>query len=323
MPTTFIAVHCFQCGTMQVKQQKKSSNKWICVVCNQKQSVRKVFAQSAMARDVRVFVQSFNMSRQLSDQKQSLSEELESFDSESQDRKLKRNDWSEYVDDQDDHGGNYNNDEGIPEGDNEFEPMVVTEIPKALFKKPKLKDYSSNGYGSEKMYKPNFSNRRNSKRQPNENSQDTQSQTTEFEQISSERASKKSDYPNEEKPFLHPSDSAPKWDRFKAQIQDNHSKSTNNVDKTFVWQPRNGLEGSVSKWDGFTREEGEDNNAIGVPMARLHHKTAAKGPVSKWSSYITEEDDDDSDILGSGRTIDSLCRVSDEKVDDDIHPDFL
>lgn len=47
----------------QVKQQKKGSNKWVCAVCNQRQSVRKVFARSCLARDVRGFVQRFNMSR--------------------------------------------------------------------------------------------------------------------------------------------------------------------------------------------------------------------------------------------------------------------
>ncbi|KAF5955260.1 hypothetical protein HYC85_008116 [Camellia sinensis] len=55
MSTIFIALQCFQCSTMQanlslslslslgirvfdrqVKQKKKSSNKWTCVVCNQK-----------------------------------------------------------------------------------------------------------------------------------------------------------------------------------------------------------------------------------------------------------------------------------------------
>ncbi|GFP98607.1 hypothetical protein PHJA_002004600 [Phtheirospermum japonicum] len=306
---------------LQVKQQKKSSNKWSCVVCNQKQSVRKVFAQSAMARDVRKFVQNFNMSRQFSDQKQSFSDEFESFDFQSEERTGKRSDWSEYVDDQDEYGGKFDKDEG----DNGLEPMVVTEFPKALFKKPKLKDYSSNGYGSQKMFKPNFPSRRNSERQRNENSQDTQSQMTEFEQISCERASKKSDYSNEEHSSSHPSDRAPKWNRFKAQVQDDHSKSTNNMEKTFVRQPRNGVEGSISKWDDYITQEGEDNNAIGIQMGRLHHTTAAKGPASKWSSFISEEDDDDDndDILGSGRTIDSMGRVSDEKVDDDIHPDFL
>lgn len=60
---------------MQVKQQKKSGNKWTCVVCNQKQSVRKVFAKGYMAKDLRQFVQSFNMSQ--SQKPQTLSHQLE------------------------------------------------------------------------------------------------------------------------------------------------------------------------------------------------------------------------------------------------------
>nr|XP_019708089.1 uncharacterized protein LOC105051257 isoform X2 [Elaeis guineensis] len=63
MPTLFIAVQCFQCSTMQVKQQKKRSNKWVCVVCNQRQSVRRIHAQGPLARDLRHFVQAFNTSR--------------------------------------------------------------------------------------------------------------------------------------------------------------------------------------------------------------------------------------------------------------------
>lgn len=101
---------------IQVKQQKKSSNKWSCVVCNQKQSVRKVFAQAFMARDVRKFVQNFNMSRQLSDQKESLSEELEAFDSPRDEQKRKRNDWSEYVDDQEDYCGKLDTNGDLAEG---------------------------------------------------------------------------------------------------------------------------------------------------------------------------------------------------------------
>ncbi|KAK4253058.1 hypothetical protein QN277_010883 [Acacia crassicarpa] len=73
-PTIFIVVQCFQCSTMQVKQKKKSSNKWNCAVCNQKQSMTKVFAQGFMAKDIRAFVQSFNMSRKSIDE-QSLSSE--------------------------------------------------------------------------------------------------------------------------------------------------------------------------------------------------------------------------------------------------------
>ncbi|KAL5776536.1 hypothetical protein ACOSP7_009462 [Xanthoceras sorbifolium] len=71
--TIFIALQCCQCSIMQVRQRKKSSNKWTCVVCNQKQSVRNVFAQGYKAKDLRQFVQSFNMSLQdppLSDQQE-------------------------------------------------------------------------------------------------------------------------------------------------------------------------------------------------------------------------------------------------------------
>ncbi|KAI3465423.1 hypothetical protein Pfo_022086 [Paulownia fortunei] len=344
MPTTFIAVQCFQCCTMQailslslsVKQQKKSSNKWGCVVCNQKQSVRKVFSQGVMARDVRKFVQNFNMSRQLSDQKQLLSEELETFNSPSGGHKTKRNDWSEYVDDQEEYCGKFDKDEDLAEGDNRLEPMVVTEVPKALFKKPKVKDYSSNGYGTEKLFKPLFPDTSNAKRHRNDHSQDVQ--LTEFEQTSCERDSKRSEYSmraqdicsHEEPVTLHPSDRAPKWNRFMAQIQDNKSNSAN-IEEPFVKQPRKGVKGSISKWSGYITQD-DEHNGIGVPMVGLHHTTAAKGPVSKWSSFITEEDEDNLESKGqrdsrdhvsqrSNYLLDSL--MNEERVEDDIHPDFL
>ncbi|KAF3779805.1 hypothetical protein EJ110_NYTH40629 [Nymphaea thermarum] len=103
----------------QVKQEKKSSNKWRCVICNERQSVMKVFARSFQAKDVRGFVQVANAARQRS--------ESASFwpESDSQasatvgegiflERTLpgktrKRNDWSEYLepeeDDDDANGG--------------------------------------------------------------------------------------------------------------------------------------------------------------------------------------------------------------------------
>ena len=58
-----------------MKQQKKSSNKWNCVVCNQKQSVIKIYAQSYQAKDVRKVVQSFNMSRKFHDEMQQSEQE--------------------------------------------------------------------------------------------------------------------------------------------------------------------------------------------------------------------------------------------------------
>lgn len=53
-------------------------------------------------------------------------------------------------------------------GDDGFEPMVVTEMPKATFSKPKVRNYSCRG---QKLLKPSFSNRRASQRQQNGNSQ--------------------------------------------------------------------------------------------------------------------------------------------------------
>ena len=118
----FMALQCCQCSTMQVplslytyiyiyiymfkytyllywqvKQRKNSSkcNKWTCVVCNQKQSIRKVFAQGPMAKDLRLFVQSFNMSRQFPNNTSSdpppLGEPVEDY-------KRPRTDWTEYLD---------------------------------------------------------------------------------------------------------------------------------------------------------------------------------------------------------------------------------
>ncbi|XP_018676745.2 uncharacterized protein LOC103972937 isoform X2 [Musa acuminata AAA Group] len=63
MATLFIAVQCCRCSTMQVKQQKKSGNNWVCSVCNQRQSVRRIHARGHVASDLRSFVQAFNMAR--------------------------------------------------------------------------------------------------------------------------------------------------------------------------------------------------------------------------------------------------------------------
>lgn len=88
-----------------MKQKKKSSNKWVCVICNQKQSVKKVFAQGYKAKELRFFVQSFNMSRKVAEEKEqyvayTFSESEVDFDEEASDvcGKKKRSDWSEYLD---------------------------------------------------------------------------------------------------------------------------------------------------------------------------------------------------------------------------------
>ncbi|XP_010471185.1 PREDICTED: UPF0544 protein C5orf45 homolog [Camelina sativa] len=150
--TVFIALQCFECSTMQVKQKKKSSNKWVCVVCNQKQSVKKVFAQGYKAKDLRFFVQSFNMSRKVSDDEalgivDSCSEvdvKVEVDDEEVLDvREKKRSDWSEYLD------CDLSNDcSRLTGGEEEDDVKIVTEMPKDMFKRPKLIKYSSPGGSS-------------------------------------------------------------------------------------------------------------------------------------------------------------------------------
>jgi hypothetical protein len=58
----YIAVQCFQCHAFQVAQQTKA-NKWSCKICNSKQTVRKIFAISYQAKDIRPIVQDLNLKR--------------------------------------------------------------------------------------------------------------------------------------------------------------------------------------------------------------------------------------------------------------------
>ncbi|CAI0424027.1 unnamed protein product [Linum tenue] len=129
----FIAVACYQCSTVQVKQQKKSSNKWTCVVCNEKQSVRKVFFQSYVAKDVRQFVQSRNMARKIADEQASSLERGELIQEQPltmvpassfciRAESKRRYDWSEYLDPAED---NSEQQETVEEGEVE----VITEMP--------------------------------------------------------------------------------------------------------------------------------------------------------------------------------------------------
>ncbi|KAI3431910.1 uncharacterized protein J3R85_007784 [Psidium guajava] len=258
--TIFIAVQCCQCSTMQVKQQKKSSNKWTCVVCNQKQSVRKVFAQGFMAKDVRKFVQSFNMSR--------LSSDLEALDPPLEGgggvgavhdragsgdwKKLKRSDWSEYLDVE----REMRTEEEVDDGG----MKIVTEIPKEIIKKPKLKDFSCQSAGSkgDKLFTPSFTKR---------------------------NFRKQTSFPDEE----------PK-------------KNQNEL----------GLR--TSGWTN-SKIENDIEPVIG-------QSTAATRSTTKWSNYMSQDEvtlqvgtyKDDVDRLSNG-VLES--KTNDQKVEEDIHPDFM
>ncbi|XP_073136534.1 uncharacterized protein [Henckelia pumila] len=270
MQTKFIAVQCFQCFTMQVKQAKKSSNKWVCVVCNQKQSVRRVFSEDYMAKNIRQFVQKFNMSRQSSDRKELALEEGEDiFEKEvfsaMEDQKKKRTDWTEYVEyDREDCSKRF--EKCADSGDDTFdEARVVTEIPKPVLKKPKLKDYAAGIRNGKNLLTPVFPNRSKDKRPKNALYEDMQ-----------QRQSICSD--EEEQIVLHQETLASKQNSLMIQSLDDKDDLAK---KTFV---------STSKENDYKTLWEQENTSDG----QLNHtRTAANGPVSKWSSYITKEDDAD------------------------------
>ncbi|XP_002986378.2 uncharacterized protein LOC9649247 [Selaginella moellendorffii] len=58
----FLALRCYACKMFQVKPRKKSSSKWCCSVCNEKQSVTKVYGSSGAAKKIRELVQTLNYS---------------------------------------------------------------------------------------------------------------------------------------------------------------------------------------------------------------------------------------------------------------------
>ncbi|CAO2178493.1 unnamed protein product [Urochloa humidicola] len=107
----FLALQCVECSTMQVKQEKKSSNKWVCVVCNQRQSVLRVHARGYRAADLRRFVQDANLARGRREYAPLMESEpdwdpaaVEKQGGEFPTEK-KRTDWSEYLDDPGEHRG--------------------------------------------------------------------------------------------------------------------------------------------------------------------------------------------------------------------------
>ena len=109
-PSLSLSLIIFVDFGVQVKQKKKSSNKWSCAVCNQKQSVQKVFAQGFMAKDLRKFVQNFNMSRKFVDDGEwllagTLDPPSEHRDGEPElpvnQTKKRRTDWTAYLDQED------------------------------------------------------------------------------------------------------------------------------------------------------------------------------------------------------------------------------
>ncbi|XP_044349427.1 MRN complex-interacting protein isoform X2 [Triticum aestivum] len=136
MATLFLALQCVECSTMQVKQQKKSSNKWACVVCNRRQSVLRVHARGYRAADLRRFVQDANLARGRGApvREADWDPPVAGDQQDEPPREKKRMDWSEYLDDTGErHAGRGfadSRDDGIE---------VTTELPQERPKAPSLK----------------------------------------------------------------------------------------------------------------------------------------------------------------------------------------
>ncbi|XVF87013.1 hypothetical protein PTKIN_Ptkin18bG0086300 [Pterospermum kingtungense] len=135
----------------------------------------KVFAQGPMAKDLRKFVQSFNMSRKFADdqtqnQNQPFDYPTSEYDINFEDddvggdmenpEKKRRTDWTEYLDPEDPKLVSQEK-----EQDGYLEPEIVTELPpKEKFKRPKLSNYETGESTGDHRhyYKPVFSKRNTS-----------------------------------------------------------------------------------------------------------------------------------------------------------------
>ncbi|KFK41597.1 hypothetical protein AALP_AA2G149200 [Arabis alpina] len=293
----FVALQCCDCLTMQVKQRKKSSNKWVCVICNQKQSVKKVFAQGYKAKELRFFVQEFNMARKVADEKeQSIVDSFSEVDfdggiDEDVCGKKKRSDWSEYLD-----SDSVNVEEDCEEGN---DVKIVTEMPRAMFKKPKLNRYgnasgssSVTGGGGKKdgdeLFKPSFSSRRSAK-EPDFRSDGVmvRKKDTEQKYLESERVTKP----------------VSKWDAFliddegenRAPPRFGQSEFLQNDAVERVTKP-------ASKWDVFLIDDEGGNRA---PSRFGQREVLKDDDVGEWDKTIME--------------INSEYQI----VDEEVHPDFM
>ncbi|XP_046444084.1 MRN complex-interacting protein-like [Daphnia pulex] len=65
MPQEFCIYKCYSCSTFQVHIVKKSSKKWVCKMCGEKQTIIKVFGQGS-AKDCREHVQKLNLVKGMS-----------------------------------------------------------------------------------------------------------------------------------------------------------------------------------------------------------------------------------------------------------------
>ncbi|XP_010428008.1 PREDICTED: UPF0544 protein C5orf45 homolog isoform X2 [Camelina sativa] len=297
--TVFIALQCFECSTMQVKQKKKSSNKWVCVICNQKQSVKKVFAQGFKAKDLRFFVQSFNMSRKVSDEEalgivdSEVDVKVEVDDEEVLDvREKKRSDWSEYLDCDSSNGCSR-----LTGEEEEDDVKIVTEMPKDMFKRPKLNKYSSpggsssvtgggkkrDGYG---LFKPPLPRR--SVKKPDFCSDGVMMRKEDKEQRKLESESER---------VIKP---ASKWDAYLIDGEDAVRMRKEDIEQENLESER--VTKPVSKWDAYLIDDEGEHQA---PPRFGGKKGLKDDDVEEWDKAVME--------------MSTECQI----VDEEVHPDFM
>ena len=152
----YVAVRCFSCEMFQVIQKPKS-NKFNCRVCNEKQSVRKLYCKSDKAKDCRLVVQQYNkkhgemireartgmFQENLEEQEFDRSEEVNSSYHHTGASgnwnilyQKKSNQWEEYLSDSDDHGNSFY---GTADEDDKEAQKYVFEVPKPKRKKKRQK----------------------------------------------------------------------------------------------------------------------------------------------------------------------------------------
>ena len=59
----FQVLRCFKCQTFNTDIVKKDNTKWTCKLCQEKQSVKKIYFVSDSAKDCRIAVQNLNEKR--------------------------------------------------------------------------------------------------------------------------------------------------------------------------------------------------------------------------------------------------------------------
>ncbi|KAI3945866.1 hypothetical protein MKW98_023140 [Papaver atlanticum] len=287
---SFVALQCYECLTMQVKQKKKSSNKWNCVVCNEKQSVRKVFYEAFLAKDVRLFVQDFNMSRQFNDQnhKQTLIEAaIGNYENESSQGNgngclgKRRNDWSEYLEPEIE-----TSEDGQDKGC-ESEPEFVTELPKEIFKRPKLKNHSLGlrRSGAVKSSNPVSSSEKRGIPIRTKGTSKLCSNEVTYKDIFEKNVSKPKMTFQTETTNLRSN-----------KVTCNEVFQKNKPEITFQAETAKG----ASKWAEYLTDEEEDNDYL----FKGRDEKSTENPFQNWRENLLE------------------MQFNDQKVEEDLHPDF-